>query len=39
MHAWEVPFQSYEAKSCLSKAKDLTPLVSLIKGVKSIIFY
>jgi hypothetical protein len=31
MHAWELPFQSYEAKSCLSKAKDLTPLVTLLQ--------
>ena len=31
MHAWELPFQSYEAKSCLNKAKEITPLLTLIQ--------
>ena len=31
MHAWELPFQSYEAKSCLNVAKENTPLVTLIQ--------
>lgn len=31
MHAWELPFQSYEAKSCLNKAKEISPLVVLLQ--------
>ena len=31
MHAWELPFHSYEAKSCLNVAKENTPLVTLIQ--------
>lgn len=31
MHAWELPFQSYEAKSCLNKAKEISPLLTLVQ--------
>ena len=31
MHAWELPFQSYEAKSWLNVAKENTPLVTVIQ--------
>lgn len=31
MHAWELPFQSYEAKSCFNVARESTPLVTLIQ--------
>lgn len=31
MQAWELPFQSYEAKSCLNKAKEISPLVTIIQ--------
>lgn len=32
MHAWELPFQSYEAKSSFNKAKEITPLLTLIQA-------
>ena len=31
MHAWDLPFQSYEAKSNLNAAKELSPLLTLIQ--------
>lgn len=31
MHAWELPFHSYEAKSNLNKANAFTPLVALLQ--------
>lgn len=31
MHAWELPFQSFEAKSYLNKAKETTPLLTVIQ--------
>lgn len=31
MHAWDLPFQSYEAKSNLNAAKEVSPLLTLIQ--------
>lgn len=31
MTAWDLPFQSYEAKECLNKAKEKCPLLTLIQ--------
>ncbi len=31
MHAWDLPFQSYEAKSNLNAAKESSPLLTLIQ--------
>ena len=36
MHAWELPFQSYEAKSSLNKAKEITPLLTLIQAADGL---
>ena len=36
MHAWELPFQSYEAKSCLNAAKKASPLLSLIQAADGL---
>lgn len=31
MTAWDLPFQSYEAKECINKAKDKSPLLTLVQ--------
>jgi len=31
MTAWDLPFQSYEAKECLNKAKEKCPLLTLVQ--------
>ena len=36
MHAWELPFQSYEAKSSFNKAKEITPLLTLIQAADGL---
>ena len=36
MHAWELPFQSYEAKSNLNVAKERCPLLSLIQAADGL---
>lgn len=36
MMAWDLPFQSYEAKECLSKALEKSPLVKLIQSADGI---
>ena len=32
MTAWDLPFQSYEAKECLNKAKEQCPLLTLVQA-------
>lgn len=34
--AWELPFQSYEAKECLNRALEKSPLVKLIQSADGI---
>ncbi len=36
MHAWKLPFQSYEAKSSLNKAKEITPLLTLVQAADGL---
>lgn len=36
MHAWELPFQSHEAKSYLNAAQKATPLVTLIQTADAL---
>ena len=36
MHAWELPFQSYEAKSNLNVAKENSPLLTLIQAADGL---
>ena len=36
MHAWELPFQSYEAKSNLNVAKERCPLLSLVQAADGL---
>lgn len=32
MSAWDLPFQSYEAKECLNEAREKCPLLTLIQA-------
>lgn len=36
MHAWDLPFQSYDIKSNLNTAKDICPLLSLIQSADGL---
>lgn len=36
MHAWDLPFQSYDIKSNLNAAKDICPLLSLIQSADGL---
>ena len=36
MHAWEIPFQSYEAKGNYNVAKEHCPLVSLVQAADNL---
>lgn len=36
MSAWDLPFQSYDLKANLNKAKDICPLLSVVQAADGL---